>query len=473
VAEIHWGVAARLKMLNSRGLIILSIVVYTQFFWTRTLGILPQAANWLDDIVVVGLGVVALLRVPRPARLPRIWAWALAAFVLLGIVSAFANDVPWWRAALGFRGLLVYVPLYYAVVVAPLDEADVWRVTRTLVGLMLLQVPVQLVQFALGAREFGFSFQDLADVAPGTMGPGYSNALGFLYVPFICASLAALLATRDRRWLVRGGLFLVGLVLCSARAATLLLPACLLLTVALVRGFGAVFSRRGVVSLGVALLIGGGLAEAYLRNVTGGSLAEEFSPARLIREQLTYSPTSASRLAYYPVTWSVLTNVAPSPWIGLGPGNYGSGAGYITDAPGFALIRDVFGQFRTNRETALNSQFLATLGEFGIGGILLFFAVILALLARTATVRRTTLDPAIRSFLAAVMVGQVIFLLAAFAEYAWEAQPLSYTFWLCAALVTKLQQRAVTESPLLGPSRPLLTADNQGEAGQSDDVSVE
>src|SRR5713226_1822280 len=113
-------------MLSARGLILLSIFVYTQFFWTRTLGVLPQAMNWVDDVVVVALGALALLRMPPPAPLPKTWAWALGAFVLLGIVSAFANDVPWWRTVLGLRGLLIYLGLYYAVVVAPLEEHDIW-----------------------------------------------------------------------------------------------------------------------------------------------------------------------------------------------------------------------------------------------------------------------------------------------------------------------------------------------------------
>jgi len=97
------------------------------------------------------------------------------------------------------------------------------------------------------------------------------------------------------------------------------------------------------------------------------------------------------------------------PWIGLGPGNYGSGAGYITNAPGFSLIRDVFGQFETNRETALNSQFLATLGEFGILGILLFFVVILALAGRTWIVKQAEGDATTRAVLAAMLVGQLSF----------------------------------------------------------------
>src|SRR2546423_6441690 len=110
-------------MLSARGLTFLSVLVYTQFFLTRTLGILPQAVNWVDDVAVVMLGALALLRVPRPARLPRAWAWALAAFILLGIVSALANGVPWWRAALGARGPLLHVGLYYAVIVAPLERS--------------------------------------------------------------------------------------------------------------------------------------------------------------------------------------------------------------------------------------------------------------------------------------------------------------------------------------------------------------
>jgi len=447
MAGLHRSLAARqiTRMASARGLILLSILVYTQFFWTRTLGILPQAVNWVDDIVVVGFGALALLRVPAPSRLPRTWGWALSGFVVLGIVSAFANDVPWWRAALGFRGPLVYVPLYYAVVVAPLDETDVQRVMKALVALMLLQVPIQMVEFGLGAHENGLSFEVLGDVAPGTLGTGFSNALGFLYLPFICASLALLLVGRDRRWLIRGGLFLVGLILCSARAATFLLPACLLLTVALVRGFAAVFSRRGLLILGVFLVLAAGLADAYFRLVSGSTLFEKMSPAQLVRDQMTYSPTAASRLAYYPVTWGVLTSVAASPWIGLGPGNYGSGAGYITNAPGFNVIRDVFGQFETNRETALDSQFLATLGEFGIAGVSLFFVVILALARRTLMVREGTSDEMTRALLAAVLVGQLVFLIAAFAEYVWEDQPLSYTFWLSSALVTRLSQlRAAT-----------------------------
>src|SRR2546425_12201421 len=114
------------------------------------------ARDWSSVVCFPELDALSLC--PRQPRRSRTWGWALVAFVLLGIVSAFANDVPWWRAALGFRGVLVYVPLYYAVVVAPLDEADVRQVMGALFALTILQVPIQIVEFALGARESGLSF---------------------------------------------------------------------------------------------------------------------------------------------------------------------------------------------------------------------------------------------------------------------------------------------------------------------------
>jgi O-antigen ligase len=107
----------------------------------------------------------------------------------------------------------------------------------------------------------------------------------------------------------------------------------------------------------------------------------------------------------------------------------------------------VFGQFETNRETALNSQFLATLGETGIIGVSLFMLMILAVARRTLRVRQAETDEVQRAILAAVFVGQLVFLLGGVVEYAWETQPLSFTFWLGSALVTKLAQHQAQSAP--------------------------
>jgi hypothetical protein len=427
-------------MLTVRRLVLLAAFVYTQFFWTRTLGVLPPGANWIDDVVALALGALALAQVPRPSGLSTAWAWLLAAFVGIGVVSAIANGVPWWRAALGLRGLLVYLGVYYGVVTSKLSREDVQRVFVVLLVLMALQPLVQLLQFSMGVTRFGLDFEMLADIAPGTLGPGLSNDLGLLYLPFIVGAFCMFLVRRSAFWVVVGAAFALGLVLCSARAALLMLPPCLALSAVLWWGWRSVLSPRSIVVAGLMLLLVGGIGNAYYRATTGSGLLTALSPARLVQEQVAYSPEAAGRLAFYPVTWAVLTTEAASPWIGLGPGNYGSGAGYVTNAPGLSLIRNVFGQFETNRETALNSQFLATLGEFGILGVAVFLMLLLSLARRTLLVLRAERDDVVRATLIAVFVGQVVFVLGGFVELAWETQPLSFTFWLVAGLVTQVAQ---------------------------------
>lgn len=432
----------------------ITVLALTQFLWTRTLGFAPQAFNWLDDLLVLALGGLALTRRPRPVPLSHAWASALGVFVVIALASALANGVPPGRAILGMRGVVLYLPLYYAVVVANLDRHGVRAVLAVLLGLALLQLPAQVLEFLWGIGRFGLAFAPLGDVAVGTFGEGMANALGLFMVPCVALGVGLWLAGGGAKWLVAAVVFGASLVLSSGRAAALLAPVGIVAILGMTLGWRWLASPwqlgRLAVIAGVFLIAG----QLYYRSTSGAGLVVRLSPTVLLREQLTYSPESSARLAYYPVTWEVLATEAFSPWIGLGPGNYASGAGYLTNAPGLNLIRDVFGQWRTDRETALNSQLLTSLGEFGILGVATYFLMLVMLLRRTLIVHSRESDPRLRVILGAVAIGQGVFIVGTLVEPVWEDQVLAMPFWLVAALVTKLAQlqAAPAETTRVPPS---------------------
>jgi hypothetical protein len=431
---------------------LITVLTLTQFLWTRTLGLAPQPFNWIDDLLVLGIGGLALTRVPRPVPLSHAWAWALGAFALIALASALGNGVSAGRAILGMRGVVLYLPLYYAVVVASLDRDGVHAVLAVLLGLALLQLPVQMLQFLWGITRFGLDFAALGDIAVGTFGEGMANALGLFMVPFVALGVGLWLVGGGPKWLAAAAAFGVSLILSSGRAAALLAPVGIVAILGMTLGWRWLASPRQLVRLaavaGVLVIAG----EVYYRSTSGAGLAQRLSPAVLLREQLTYSPESSSRLAYYPVTWEVLATEAFSPWIGLGPGNYASGAGYLTNAPGLNLIRDVFGQWETDRETALNSQLLTSLGEFGILGLATFYLMLTLLLRRTLIVHARESDLRLRVLLGAIAVGQGVFIVGTLVEPVWEDQVLALPFWLTAALVTKLGQ--IQATPVVTVSAP-------------------
>ena len=430
----------RIGLLSANAVIALTIFALTQFFWSRTLGIVPQAVNWLDDVVAVGLGVLALTRTPRSSSLSRAWSLPLTVFVVVALTGAIANAVPPGRTVLGLRGVLIYLPVYYAVVQSNLDRRDIKKILGAIFLIALVQLPLQLIEFALGVARVGFDFSILDDVAVGTFGPGMANAMGLFMIPFVCLGVGLWLVGRGRQWLLYSIVFGACLVLSSGRAAMMMLPVFLIWMAALAVGWRKLASPRNLFSLITAGVVIVASADVYYRVTSGAGFLERLSPAVLLQEQVAYSPKAASRLAYYPITFQVLATEAASPWIGLGPGNYASGAGYLTNAPGLNLIRDVFGQWETGRETALNSQFLTSLGEFGILGVLAFYIMIGLLVRRTLTVYRSEQDQLMRVALVAIAIAQVVLIVGTLVEPVWEDQVLAFPFWLGSALVTKLAE---------------------------------
>jgi len=459
--------AAEVRGLGTTGggfavvLSLLTTLALTQFLWSRSLGVVPQAFNWLDDLLVVGLGFLALTRRPRPVPLSHLWAGALAVFLVVALTGTLANEVPAGRALLGLRGVLLYLPLYYAVVVANIDRGGVRAVLAVLVGLALVQFPVQVVEFLWGIVRFGLDFGSLADFAVGTFGTGLANALGLFMVPFVALGVGMWSVGAGARWLLAAVAFGASLVLSSGRAAALLAPVGIVVILGMTHGWRWLASSRqlGRLALIAAVILVAG--EAYYRSTSGAGLLARLSPQVLLQEQLTYSSESSARLAYYPVTWEVLASEAASPWIGLGPGNYASGAGYLTNAPGLNLIRDVFGQWETDRETALNSQLLTSLGEFGILGVGSFFLMLALLLRRTLAVHAREGDPRSRVVLGAIAIGQGVFMIGTLVEPVWEDQVIALPFWLVTALVTTMvQQPADTGRVLSAP--PLASTPTPG-----------
>lgn len=430
----------RVGVLSAHAVIILTAFALTQFFWSRTLGIVPQAVNWLDDVVAVGLGVLALTRTPRSLWLSRAWCVTLTIFVVVALTGAVANAVPLGRTLLGLRGVLIYLPVYYAVVQSNLDRQHIKRILGAVFVIALVQLPLQLLEFALGVARVGFDFSILDDVAVGTFGPGMANAMGLFMIPFVCLGVGLWLIGRGRRWLLCSTIFGACLVLSSGRAAMMMLPVFLVWMAALAVGWRRLASPKNLFALVTAGAVIVASADVYYRVTSGAGFLERLSPAVLLQEQVAYSPKAASRLAYYPITFQVLATEAASPWIGLGPGNYASGAGYLTNAPGLNLIRDVFGQWETGRETALNSQFLTSLGEFGILGVLAFYVMIGLLVRRTLTVYRCEQDPIMRIALIAIAIAQMVLIVGTLVEPVWEDQVLAFPFWLGSALVTKLAE---------------------------------
>ena len=431
---------APVGVLSVHAVIGLATFALTQFFWSRTLGIVPQAINWFDDVVAVGLGVLALTRAPRPSWLSRAWSVPLTIFVVVALTGALANAVPLGRAVLGLRGVLIYLPVYYALVQSNLDRQHVKRILAAVFVIALAQLPLQFLEFALGVARVGFDFSILDDIAVGTFGPGMANAMGLFMIPFVCLGVGLWLTGRGRQWLVYSTVFAACLVLSSGRAAMMMLPVFLLWMAAQAVGWRRLASPRNLVALVTAGAVIVASADVYYRVTSGAGFLERLSPSVLLQEQVAYSPKAASRLAYYPITFQVLATEAASPWIGLGPGNYASGAGYLTNAPGLNLIRDVFGQWETGRETALNSQFLTSLGEFGIVGVLAFYAMIGLLVRRTLAVYRKEQDRLMRVALIAIAIAQMVFVVGTLVEPVWEDQVLAFPFWLGSALVTKLAE---------------------------------
>jgi len=397
---------------------------------------LPEFATWILPLMC---GCFFLLIVfsrreePRTSRSAFLRPVLVAMIVLIVVMalSAVANSTPAMVVLAGLKRYVPYLLVFFAIVILPPTRELQRTVLGLILGLVLIQVPMAILQ-RYGILPGAGVSTSLDDWAGGTLG---TNATGILTM--LCAGLAGVmlnLIVFDRvrfRYLAAAAFLMLAPVVSEGKAAILFVPAAVL-TIVLLK---IVYSRAGrwsstfgVVALGVGLTF----LVIYLMTVLGfGALMTQITGSRdaLVRYlTIVGGDPQLARFGRLSELEAAMRFVAGNfKWflVGLGPGVMSkTGQMGLTSA---ALVRDI-------GKGLGSAQASVMLIEFGWMGSTAFLVLHLTVLNGIIKASRKAVSPTVE-YATSFVVVWVVFMLGIGYTQPWLSAPLSMSFWVFAGIV--------------------------------------
>lgn len=365
----------------------------------------------------------------------------LAAFLAISALSAVLNGAPLLLVAHGMRWMMRYAALYYLVVHLDWDERRRQRWVRVLLVVALLEAVIAIAQSALGEPAWRFLAPDYSkrdwDFEEVKWDPNFRRGvfatLGTYYALGTYLSIWALLAlswlwaTGRRIWSWAVALLLIGLFLSYSRQATLAL---------LLGALACAWVHRRARMIAVsAVLIAGYLAlGAYVY------LADVPIPASNIDRPVQERFLAPFSRDYWITDYTfggrsyLLLEVggrllADAPWLGEGPGMFGTRASLLYRSP-------VYERLKLETRNLFDVYWIAVLGQVGLLGLAAYLWLLARLLAaarRQAALAVSAWDRGLCLGFFSLTVGVAA---ACFFGPSLSDRYLSLFFWLLAAWTT-------------------------------------
>lgn len=465
IAFILVGISAAFIMVSGSPLINLSIVsllmliicfwkplvaVWVILFWvpiqylpTKAFQILPQNAVWVDEVVVVGLALAAFMRIafirtkykPTPVDLP------LLGFIIIGAISTLLNGVSPIVAIMGLRGVLQFPLLYYAILNFNFSDKALRLIIWTIIITALIQIPTTLIQLVIFMSH---PTTGINDEMYGTFGPRNSNSLGWM-LSFVAFILVGLIKYGERnfrnKYIAILFLTLIPFILASSRASYFFLPGILLW-----------IHRRQIFRSAKEATLYGGLTFVLICGIfLYYNLSQEeishISPYRIWKEQTEFQQSSG-RLLFYPIAWDAYRRYAFNSLTGTGPGTFTSYTGQFFNTEPYQAVGYIFEQFELI-QSSVNSQLIATGGEFGPLGLIFYFLALIKLYQLAKKVEKSSTSDPFWKGVAVGLRGCLIFFSAATViGNVWETQQVAYYLWLIAAVLMQYQLYSSQQSAI-------------------------
>lgn len=403
-------------------------IAFTRFWWTEELHLLPKALRFADVPLLGLLAARILADRLRAGRLIERTPWDLLFLLYFGsgIVSATVNQVPLVNALAGLRGPVFYGLVFFVIVNGRehFDPDYLTWIWKLLVVFASLQVLTGIYQYP--ARSLG------ADSLTGTLGPGGANDLGIFVMPFLVWLVSKRIDEGDRSRLGLLGIVSMSaaLILCSSRAAWFIVLATALIL------WGRLLRNPRV----LATTLISGLVIFFI--TTRVMLAQEIPSisealgAKSLYAAVFLISSGGGALAYYPVVWRLVLAHAPIPIFGLGPGMVSSTAAVALDAHLYRnVLYNYFGQTYMGFDGGVESQVLATGGEFGpIGFFAILFVFIGWAVMALRTYRRSD-SGTDRPLAAGVLSIAIAMIVLTPIRNIWETPHLAFLMWLSGSIL--------------------------------------
>ncbi len=352
-----------------------------RFAVLELIGVSGLYANAIELLV---LAVVVAAAVQKGRRdhwvLKEKAAWVLAGlFAAESIVSWAVNRGSVIGLFSGLRGMFI-LPVLVVSTALLVEDVDrdrgvAWKVACWFV---LFQIPVAFWQYFVG----GGATTD-PDLVTGTLGVGGANVLGVLMLALLVHSVAQYSKRRRSSLLLVALAAILVMLMCSARLPLLLSPVGAAFVFVTESGMGSIGRRVAIVVAGF-LLVAPVLYYAlpsYRADLGGG-----FEVETLVREQTVLEPGRVPRLAYLGYGWGFTQRYSAFAPLGVGPASAASGAAANLNTPmaiEFATGLRLAAAGAVSRLDApvfipYPTQVTASLVEYGIVGLVTYFAFVIA-----------------------------------------------------------------------------------------------
>lgn len=361
-------------------------------------------------------------------------------FFLISIFSMFLNSSSFLPGVVGIRNYLQYALLFYCVLNVKITEKTIKLVVKTIIFIFLLQLPILTSQFFDALSKGSFSVDAVRGTFPGANNLSYTA----LFPIFLFMGIKNFKFKGLANKLLLLGLIAV-LILGQGRLAVILLP--LILLYLLRRQILFRFSTRGfkvVAVIGIFFIMLAG----YLF-VIKSDVFRQYNLYRHFTKGEFEVHGGSQRYLYYPLVYQHLEdNGLKSILFGLGPGMYGSFAGFKYMTPYTKVLSNVFGQLDYGFDPYVSSQIIPISGELGFIGIIIYFLLLFKVFRYASLAYKKFDQPLIKSLSVGLIAGSFLMIVGSFFNPVFEVQVTAYPYWLIAALLVKsIQIKSKRKTP--------------------------
>jgi len=361
-------------------------------------------------------------------------------FFLISIFSMFLNNSSFSPGIIGIRNYLQYALLFYCILNVKITERTIEVVVKAIIFVFILQLPILAFQFFDALNKGGIGVDTFRGTLPGSNNLSYAALFPiFLFIGIKNFRFKGLV----NKLLLLG--LVVVLILGQGRLAVILLP--LILLYLLRRQILFRFSTRGfkvVVVIGIFLI----MLVGYLF-VIKSDVFRQYNLYRHFTKGEFEVQGGSQRYLYYPLVYQHLEdNGLKSISFGLGPGMYGSFAGFRYMTPYTKVLSNVFGQLDHGLDPYVSSQVIPISGELGFIGIIIYFLLLFKVFRYASLAYKKFDQPLIKSLSAGLIAGSFLMIVGSFFNQVFEVQVTAYPYWLIAALLVKsIQIKSERKTP--------------------------
>ena len=411
---------------------LLTFIVFFQYIGYNT-PYQRYLVIWDDILIFIFIFLVFIYRLTVGKIRTSPFDKYIFVFFLICIISMFLNKSQILPSLWGIKNYFQYILFFYCIINIELKKETIKKILDTITIVFILQIFIIIYQI-YSSRELN------VDSIYGTF-PG-ANTLSYvtLYPIFL------LIGKNDFKFknIIDRFMFLYLLFLLIIGQGRLGILLFLLILLYIYRKQILVqFETKGFKFIIIFLIFFVGIVVYfYFTQKDLNRLLRHFDIFYQFTKAEFDVSSGSQRYLYYPLTWKILKdNGVLNLLFGLGPGMYGSFAGFKFMTPYTRYLSNVFGQIDRGFDPYVSSQVIPIWGETGFLGLIFYFLLLYKIFKFAfISYKSYNNEPLIKSLSCALIAGSFLMIIGSFFQQVFETQVLAYPYWLITGLLLKLMR---------------------------------